>query len=384
MKTFPERFGRSTVVGMTNSLSIPAGGHTRGRRDPDSLLAAVPGLLGFVPEQSIVFIVFRDDRTVAATMRHDLELTRGGLPTASMKQLFARLGSLAETYDVVGTVVVIVDDRYPPDDPRYAKTAAAVNKAFTPAGGLSVAFAMSEAVVGARWHTVWRPAAKPMPPPFAADVLDSGVLSDPNTSPTALERAVSSGRRILARRSEMETLLAPEAHCADPTCEGESPRSYTHAPDEADSRGLRLTLSIIDRFDAGDTEVTCHELNRIAAALVSVHVRDALLGLSLTGLRPVAEDLWRLLTRRLRGQARAAAATLLGHLHYMAGEGAYAGVAFRAAHEADPDYNLANLLDTALLNGMRPRDLGGLAELAHDVSRRLGATLPPVVYEAAG
>ncbi|ALG84640.1 DUF4192 domain-containing protein [Gordonia phthalatica] len=370
---------------MTNSLSIPAGGHTRGPRDPDTLLAAVPGLLGFVPERSIVLLVFRDDRAVAATMRHDLELTRAGLPTSGMKQLFERLGSLAATYDAVGTVAVIIDDRFPADDPRHAKTAAAVNRAFTQAGGLSAAFAMTEATVDARWHTVWRPTGKRTPPPpFVGDVLDTGALSDPNTSPTALERAVSSGRRILARRSEMETLLTAEPHCAEPGCTGASPQPYVHSPDAADARGLRLTLAVVDRFAVGDTELTCQELNDIAAALVSVHVRDALLGLSLTGIRPAVEDLWRMLTRRLRGPARAAAATLLGHLHYMAGEGAYAGVAFRVAHEADPDYNLANLLDTALINGMRPRDLGGLAELAYDVSRRLGAQLPPAVYEAAG
>ncbi|MBM7367701.1 DUF4192 domain-containing protein [Gordonia hydrophobica] len=370
---------------MTNSLSIPAGGHTEGRQNPDTLLAAVPGLLGFVPERSIVFLAFRDHRVVAATMRHDLELTRGGLPTVGMKQLFDRLGALAASYEVIGTVAVIIDDRFPPDDPRWRKIAAAVNRAFRPAGGLSAAFAMPEAVADARWHTVWRPGPTANPrPPFVRGVLDTGVLSDPNTSATALERAVSSGRRILARRSEMETMLDPEAHCSEPECCAESPVPYHHAPDDADARGLELTLAVVDRFDAGDTDLTCHELNRIAAALVSVHVRDALLGLSLTGLRPAAEDLWRTLTRRLRGPARAAAATLLGHLHYMAGEGAYAGVAFQAAHEADPDYNLANLLDTALLNGMRPRDLGGLAELAFEVSERLGAQLPPAVYEAAG
>lgn len=370
---------------MTNSLSIPAGGHTRGRRDPDTLLAAVPGLLGFVPERSIVLLVFRDERAVLATMRHDLELTRGGLPTSGMTRLFERLGSLAATYDAVGTVAVIIDDRFAPDDPRHTKTAAAVNRAFRPAGGLSAAFAMSEAAVEARWHTVWRPAvSRTAPPPFATGVLDTGVLSDPNTSPTALERAVSSGRRILARRSEMETLLTAEPHCDDPECAGESPQPYVHAPDAADARGLRHVLAVVDRFASGDTRLSCRELDTIAAALVSVHVRDALLGLSLTGIRPAVEDLWRMLTRRLRGPARAAAATLLGHLHYMAGEGAYAGVAFRAAHDADPDYHLANLLDTALINGMRPRELGGLTELAYDVCRRLGAQLPPAVYDVAG
>ena len=374
---------------MTNSLNVPAGGHTDGCHDPDKLLAAVPGLLGFVPEQSIVFLVFRDHRTVAATMRHDLNLTRTGLPSAGMKQLFMRLGALAASYEVVGAVAVIIDDRYAADDPRYERTAVAVDRAFRQAGGLSAVFAMGEAVAGARWHTVWRPAVGspalgPFPEPFPGPLLATGVLSDPNSSPTALERAVNSGRRILERRSDMAGLLSADAHCADKVCRAESPLPDQHLPNDEDGRGLRFILAVIDRFEAGDTLLTCREVNRIAAAIVSVHVRDALLGLSLTVLRGPAEDLWRTLTRRLRGPSRAAAATLLGHLHYMAGEGAYASVAFGVAHDADPDYNLANLLDAALVNGMRPKDLGGLAELAYEISHRLGAHLPPAVFEAAG
>lgn len=159
---------------MTNSLNVPAGGHTDGCHDPDKLLAAVPGLLGFVPEQSIVFLVFRDHRTVAATMRHDLSLTRTGLPSAGMKQLFMRLGALAATYEVVGTVAVIIDDRYAPDDPRYQQTAEAADRAFRQAGGVSAVFAMGEAAVGAHWHTVWRPvpaAPRLFPEPFPGPLL---------------------------------------------------------------------------------------------------------------------------------------------------------------------------------------------------------------------
>ncbi|EGD54006.1 DUF4192 domain-containing protein [Gordonia neofelifaecis] len=369
---------------MTNSLSIPAGGQTNGRHDPDKLLAAVPGLLGFVPERSIVLLAFSGERTVAATMRHDLCLTKAGAPSAGMRQLFIRLGALAASYRTIGTVAVIVDDRFPPDDQRYRRVAAAAHKGFRPAGGLSAAFAMAEAVAGADWHTIWRPQSGTPPHPFPGSVPDRGLLSDPNASPTALERAVNSGRRILSRRSEMEGLLSPVPHCADLLCHAEFPVPVRHQPGREDARGLEIVLAAVDRFGAGDLDLPCDEVNRLAAALVSVHVRDALLGLSLTARRGAAEDLWRALTRRLSGHARAAAATLLGHVHYMAGEGAYAGVALRVAQDADPDYNLANLLDTALANGMRPRELGGLAELAYDIAEALGTRLPPPLFEAAG
>ncbi|MGB3302029.1 DUF4192 domain-containing protein [Gordonia sp. (in: high G+C Gram-positive bacteria)] len=370
---------------MTNSLSIQPGGHTNPMPDPGILLAAVPGLLGFVPEQSVVLVAFRDRRTVLATMRHDLFLTKSGFPSAGMRELFGTLGTLAESYDAAGTVAVIIDDRYPPTDKRYRKVAEVAEKSFRKAGGLSAVFAMNKAALGAEWHTIWRPPTEAACVlPFEGELPDTGTLSDPNASPTALERAVNTGRRILSSRSEIAALLEPEPHCADEECRAQSPQPTRHVPGRSDARGLAFTLATISRFDGGDTHLSCEDLNGLAEALVSIHVRDALLGLSLTGLRGTCEDFWRTLTKRLPAPARAAAATLLGYLHYMAGEGAYAGIAFQTAHDADPEYNLANLLDTALFNGMRPKELSGLAELAYDIAERLGAELPPPVFAAAG
>ncbi|WOC14383.1 DUF4192 domain-containing protein [Gordonia sp. MP11Mi] len=350
--------------------------------DPDPLIAAVPALLGFVPERSIVFMCFDDRIQVTATMRHDLEFTRGGRTPAAMRALFARLGDLAASYGSHGVVAVLVDDRYEPSDERFTRAARDVRRAFACAGGLTAAFSIGAVQAGAYWRTAWQ--SSHSADVFGHDFAPDGVLSDPQASPIALHRAFETGRIVMRSRSEIAALLAPIDHCESPRCAAVSPAALT-GPMSADDgpRLARVYDAVLERA-CGDPSVTCEQLNELAESLVSVHVRDAAIGLSMTVHRDAAEELWMDLTRRLSGTPRAAAATLLGHLHYMEGSGAFASAAFDVAHAADPSYGLANLLDTALMHGMRPQELAGIADLAFDLARALGVPFPPATHRSAG
>ncbi|MEJ9079134.1 DUF4192 domain-containing protein [Gordonia malaquae] len=352
--------------------------------DPDPLLAAIPALFGFVPERSIILMCFDARSQVTATMRHDLLWTRGGRPPAALKKVFAQLGGLGADYGATNVIAVAVDDRFAPDHPAFTHLFRELHRALRPAGGVTAAFAVGDMSLGAQWRTVWRSAA-----PFSMfpiDIAESGTLSDPQCSPVALAKAVEHGRGILRRRSEMADLLASTAHCDDGdecrTGEGIGAGGPTESTD-ADRLAL-VYETVLARTGGQPTPMACSRVDELADALTSVHVRDALLGLCLTVHRHAAEEVWLDLTRRLAGTPRAAAATLLGYLHYMEGSGAMASVAFEVALAADPSYGLANLLDTALLNGMRPRDLDGLADLSLDLARRLGVQIPPATYSAAG
>ncbi|MGO3328154.1 DUF4192 domain-containing protein [Gordonia sp. (in: high G+C Gram-positive bacteria)] len=350
--------------------------------DPDPLIAAVPALLGFVPERSIVLMCFDDDLHVIATMRHDLQFTPRGRTSASLRALFDHLGDLAASYGACGIIAVLIDDRYEPADERYARVSRDMDRMFADAGGLSAAFAIGEMRAGAYWRTAWqtwRAAAV-----FGREFAPDGTLSDPQASPIALQRAFETGRVVLHSRSEIAAMLTPVEHCADSICTAVTPATVSAPMCEADGPRLaRVYEAVLDRA-CGTTALSCEQVNELAEALVSVHVRDAAIGLSMTIHREAAQSLWLDLTRRLSGTPRAAAATLLGHLHYMAGSGAFAATAFDVAHEADPSYGLANLLDTALMNGMRPQELVGLADLSFDLAQRLGVTFPPATYRAAG
>lgn len=359
--------------------------------DPDPLLAAVPGLLGFTPERSIVLLAFADARTLIATMRHDLTFTPEGRPDTAMRRQLAQLGRIVAGYGTAGVACVIVDDRFAAAEPatemvRYGASFRAVERSFTAAGGLSAGFVLPEFSAGARWSTGWEPRRRPgrerPPAPFGGAVADSGVLSDPRLSPVALERAVYNGRPVLSRREDLHAALAPRPHCDSAVCRPIVPVVPPAPPGPREADGARLVLSQVREGASGRLE--CDRVNALGAALCSVHTRDILLALALTDLRDDAEQLWIRLARSLSGRAGAAAATLLGHLHYMAGEGAFASVAVERALELDPDYYLARLLSTALLHGMRPAGLAEVVSYSFTLGRDLGVGLPEQTRAPAG
>ncbi|MFT4088205.1 MAG: DUF4192 domain-containing protein [Gordonia sp. (in: high G+C Gram-positive bacteria)] len=351
--------------------------------DPDPILAAVPGLLGFVPEQSVVLVIFDHDAKVLATLRHDLMFSASGAPHPELCETFAQVGASMPLYDAAGAVLVVVDERFDVLDPlpamnSYRRIVACADEAFAEAGGVAAGFAMRSVAAGSPWHAFWQPddmPARAVPCLFDTEFLSCGRLSDPETSSVALDRAVQTGRRVMRRRSDIPAMLRPIGHCTDEVCRSSRPVA-ARGPRSTADRG-RLGW-VIDRIEAGDPPSRCVDVDRAADAITSVHVRDALLGLAVTGLRPAAEQVWCMLTRRLTGTAGAAAATLLGHLYYAGGEGVYAGVVLEHALSEDPDYRLADLLFTALTNGMHPSDMGGLVELSFEVAADLGRPLPPL------
>ena len=89
-------------------------------------------------------------------------------------------------------------------------------------------------------------------------------------------------------------------------------------------------------------------------------------------------------TRRLTGRGRSTAATLLAHLHYIGGDGAYTGVALDVALAGTDTDHLATLLDTALRAGVRPARLWGTIEKSYDAAKRLGVVIPAATLRTAG
>lgn len=351
-----------TMPGMSDDiLSLsPAG----------DLLASIPGVLGFIPTRSMVLLTYDAAGGPVASMRYDLDLTADGEVSAGLSAVFAELGAILAGYRVRAAVAVLVDDRYRPTDPRYR---AVLETAAPLLGRLTLGFVVGGCIAGALWHTVWR---GPSCAPLAAPPPDHGPLPDPATSPAALERAVRTGRSVLPGRSMMGEMLVEGEHC-----------QTRHRPEPSDAAVgaepaalLRQVLDAAreaDRIRCGTLRLDCERVHGLDAAVRQIQVRDAVMALAVTDLRDGAERLYRELTRRLRGTGRAAAATLLAHLHYVAGEGGYAGVALDCALAADPAYRLAGLLDRALRAGMPPTELADLVESSRAVARDLGVPLPP-------
>ncbi|RZU32342.1 DUF4192 domain-containing protein [Blastococcus saxobsidens] len=99
-------------------------------------------------------------------------------------------------------------------------------------------------------------------------------------------------------------------------------------------------------------------------ALRDTRVRDRALGLALGADAAAAEALWTECTRRAPAPLDAAPATLLAVSVWLRGDGAMAGIALDRALDGDPDHGLARLLARGLAACLIPADLRELIEQA--------------------
>ncbi|MFT4043868.1 MAG: DUF4192 domain-containing protein [Gordonia sp. (in: high G+C Gram-positive bacteria)] len=350
---------------------------------PSALLTAIPALLGFLPERSLILVDLGSGGRVGTIMRHDLDLYADGSPSGEMAAVIGTLGGILASGIHSGgsrsgggqrsvVVAVICDDRFDATDIRYRPTLAMVDDRCADFGGLAHGFILPRFVAGTRWHRTWSHGV-------GGVGEHAGVLGDPRSCPTALARAVADGRRILHSRSEMRAMLTPTRHCDTGACDVGLAAWESLTDSSADQ-----LAAIYDAVVGTPERFSCATVRELERAICNLRVRDAALALAVTDLRHPAEHLWRELTRRLTGTGRASAATLLAHLHYIGGEGSYAGIALDCALDADPDWHLAVLLDTALRNGVRPALLWEIIGDSYATAAALGIHLPRATLREAG
>jgi hypothetical protein len=411
---------------------------------PGALVTAIPALLGFIPERSLVLITFDGNgEEIGTTMRHDLSLDDRGRPTPAMLAIIEHLTAVCEAYGARRVVGVVIDDAHPTDSSHYQRLFSVIDRHLGPVGGLYGGFVAPAIVEGAPWVALWdnRTAIT------RGTESDVGVVGDPTISPVAIARAVGRGRRILMTRDEMVNSLSPLPHCDDPACDahevaaaddgaywqmvderadrtsvedgdgggnthewdqvGDSATWVDRVPYSLDQTTIdpstlaswaasaapeRSGLSdlidgvrrlqertdlegVLDLLNTA-SEPGCADLRMLDKVLREFYVRDSLVALAVSDRWVDAERLWTQAARRLRGRGQAAAATLLGFIHYVHGNGAMAGNAFDVALRACPDYSMAVLYSDALMRGIPPQKISECAESGYVVARSLGVALP--------
>ncbi len=343
-------------------------------RDPGDLIAAVPAMVGFIPERSLVLLAFDASGTrIGVTMRHDLDLDSDGIATEAMEVMIAHLCEICLRDNTSGVLAVVIDDRFEIDAPCWDHLFALIDSGLEDVG-LYTGFVVADMALGQPWLTRWG---------AMGTHGDRGILDDPRSSAMAVAHAVTTGRVVLRSRSEMVDSTARTTHCADPSCTyAVDSRTKAAAAGVDDSELLRRVLDAV--LHGLDTHVDCVQLRVLEAAIRRPPVRDALLALAVSDVSDAAEAVWAELTRRLRGGGRACAATLLGHLHYVRGDGAMAGVALDCALDSDAGYSLAALLDRSLRAGLRPSTLEELLPTSYAAADRLGVIMPAPAERAAG
>ncbi|HEX5540899.1 MAG TPA: DUF4192 domain-containing protein [Micromonospora sp.] len=309
---------------------------------PD-LITAVPYLLGFHPEQSIVVVAMRGKRLVFAA-RFDLPPVAA---TMEFRQAAAAHVAAVVANQNTDTAVVIGYGPPEPVTPAVEATAAALREA-----GLMVDDVLR--VTEGRYWSYVCDSPHCCPP--------QGTPFDPETNQIAAA-AIVAGQVALPDREALQQQVAPLG--------GLTRESMRQATDRAEERLLALlrdagpddSLSRQVLQEAGEAAVreameryrddgrlTDDEVAWLSLLLLYIPVRDH------AWERIEAADwqvvLWTDLVRRAEMHLVAAPASLLAFAAWRLGQGSLASVALERALQAVPDYSMALLLEQMLQNGI--------------------------------
>lgn len=325
---------------------------------PASLIAAVPAVLGFVPEHSLALVTV-DAAELGAVLRVDLS-----------PDLVANTEHLAE---VVGSAapddaIAMIIDEFGADcqacGTDHEALADALSRSLAAEGvELLAVLVVDRIAAGGRW--------------YCADGCGAhGEVDDPEASPLAAA-AVLDGRRLYRRRADLQQVIAVtdadrgERLAAAIAGRGEVRRSARTAR-EAVHAAMSTAARLADGTEPGDAELVS-----VVCALGDPRVRDTLYALAVGDGAAAAESLWALMARTLPPRWRPDALALLAFSAYARGDGPLAGIALEEAVRIAPEHRMAVMLDSALQSGMRPEQIREMALSGYRAAAKLGVRLPP-------
>lgn len=310
------------------SGAVARSAHLRGMtvpiKNPDELVAVIPHMLGFKPEESIVFV----------PMRSDLPTARVDIPTTPREQALVwrsirdGLTRYAQPGAAVGIICFTADRQH--------------------ADLVGRDFAERLDAIGIDTHVLlWADETR------WADLVtgDMGLQTD-----TARERVAA--MTVLGGRSQpaasRDSLTASLIGDREPVTKLLSQTRQATNENTAGAEG-RWALGRLQHFHRDGVRLDDEDAARLLVAVESIPIRDQL-WLDMT--RDNADShvaLWTDMTRRAPDEVRAAPASLLAFGSWLSGHGAMAWCALDQVPEGKP-YNLANLVAATLQGGMHPRE----------------------------
>ncbi|MEW5810965.1 MAG: DUF4192 domain-containing protein [Actinomycetota bacterium] len=327
---------------------------------PGALIAALPAVLGFVPEKSIVLVTVADEE-MGAVLRADLSEPR--------ETCVPHLSELAAASGAEAVIAVIVDAEgasCPMCKDTYREWARDLAVEVGRWGiELLAAHIVDVVAAGGRWS--------------CADGCGvAGAVEDPSASPVAAA-AVLDGRRLYNRRAELLDVVAVSdpAHSAALVQLIEAAGPIDGDRSAACARSdIEHAIACAEQLAAGEA-VADEQISRLAQSLTDPRVRDTLYALAVGDRAGMAEALWADLSRRLPAPWRVEALVLLAFSAYARGDGPLAGISLDAALRCQPLHRMAGMLDQALQSGLRPEQIRELARTGYRLAGQLGVRLPP-------
>jgi hypothetical protein len=290
---------------------------------PGDVVATVPALCGFVPQDSVVLLSLRGPRRrLGLTVRLDLP------PPGHLDVVAAALAAHVVQDGGAAAALVLYAPHPQPEVAAAVATALAAR---------DVALVESLHVSGDRWTSYVCTAS--CCPPDGTPVPGVPAL-------VAAEHALE-GRAVLGSRAELVASLAPPAEDAY--------RALVRRARQSAPASLGLVRTVLEEVASGGC-VDAMTAAQVAVVLHDVQVRDEVLTWALDdtdALLSLAEQV-----ARLVGPPHdAPVCTVLAWTAYARGDGARANVALERALRADPGYGLALLLQAALDGAVPPAEL---------------------------
>lgn len=328
---------------MTPSKKLPVS-------TPSDLLACVPTLLGFHPEDSVVMVT-AGPAGEPVHARVDLPPRRGcGDLVAGLVE---DLRDVASRHRVSGVALVL----YTGDAALAGEVGSALAAALGSAGVRVAAVLRAD---GGRWF------------PHADDGTGcpgaSGVRYDLSGHPLTVQ-AVVDGRVVhssrLALRRSLDPAPADQLARVHEAVLRHTERLHVlaggaHRPVDAEAltghavAEARWVRARVRRFLDDRRALDADDAGRMLVGIVSVQVRDVAWAQMDPATCRVHVDLWRDLVRRSPVEVLAAPAGLLAFAAWLSGDGALAWCAVDRSRQADPDYRLAALVAHALTAAVPP------------------------------
>ncbi|GAB4590310.1 DUF4192 domain-containing protein [Nocardia sp. IFM 10818] len=327
------------------------------------LVAAIPAMLKFTPESSLIFLFMapaEKGMAVQTVARLDIAAFRDGRPGS----VAAHFGHLAPM-----VMLLVVDERARARRDRYSadhqQILGQIEAEFAVCGVRLVDAVATPAIAAqAPWWSLTKPE-------------NTGTVADPTT--LAFTAAmVAEGRPVSGTRAEIEARFAPDTarraavagHLTAAMQEGCDQLTAAVAGNTFDEFAARQLAEVLDKVHHYDPDTAAEpaDVAFLAARIGDPAVRDELFQLCGTEHADRAEALWLDLTRCLPGPARSVAATLYGFSAYvLRQDGVTAAMAFDIATAEDPDNRMARLLSHAIEYGVAPNKIREKFGIAHPV-----------------
>jgi hypothetical protein len=286
-------------------------------RSPEDVLAAVPVVLGFEPEKSVVMLTFGGVETFHARV----DLPPSGRADEAVRQLLEP----AAQHEVQQVLFVVYAD----DGPSARAVVRRLRRDFGRAGIDVVEVLRAH---DGRWFAPGRPGAPPRGVPY--DVGGHRFRA----------QAVVEGIVVHGSRAELEAVLRPQAGAVDEVSRAVR-RAMPSAPGEiADLVDARLETG---RF-------TTVELARVLLGLLEPCGRDAAWSAMTRDVAALHLRLWLDVVQRAPDELVADPAAVLGLAAWLAGNGALAWCAVDRCQAVDPTNSLAGLVADMLTHAVAP------------------------------